>query len=569
MRKPLGFALLCLPLCLTSSGCSFLFDSSSNYQDDISLQSVYVPIKNYNDEYQLKAKRLKTYFVDGGSAPYVDVSAFLSSLEGLYQTEYLSYETIGERKLRISWRSVSETYAMVVDDEEDEISVSSMDFFNLIHDTSTTDYSFATKTVDYATVEGQEVTFSLASYSLDVYRVKDLVLIPFCLANTLFCSTHYLNFYYNGSAYYATYFDFAMDDGTAEQDAFSARTLGGGQIPEDVALLNARHFLFAMDYYYGLSSYYSIGTFRSYLGVDLLGRLSSVDEEEARNAMMEVLYTKLDEMHTSFDSVSFYTAATSISSPSYGPRRTAYLAKSKQLKALYETCCPDNEPIRYYDDTAIIMSPSPIQTGASSELRDSTGALLPDAYTKDSFYYMKEMLSRIEERGGINNILLDLSQNGGGNMGAVFRILGLFSDQDVVYGGKDVLSGSGYAVRLKVDADEDKDYGDEDAYSSYKWGILTSSLTFSAANYLACNASYSGAAKIYGERSGGGSCPIIGIVNADGSSFHISGPSALQNATFDDSGVSFSGVESGAEVDKELSLEYFYGHDEMLDALFD
>ena len=556
-----------LPLCLSLCACHFHAEKSSSYEDDVSVSGVYHAVHNYNSEYSLSCTRMKTYYINWGELPYVDVSSFIEDLEGLYQTKYISFSTPSERKLIASWRTKSETYTLTVDDEKNTVSVSSMTFFDCIYSTSGTDYSFALKTTGSKILQESPKTFDLGAYGIEIYRKKDLVLIPFCVANTLFCSSHYYNFYFNGNAYYGTYFGFAMDDGTAIKASFSDRAWNGKEIPEDIASLNAKHFLFIMDNYYGLKDYYGISSFSTYLGEETVEGLGSTKEEKARSALYEVLFQKLDEMHTSFDYYSFFCSSTSLK-PTYGHTRVSYQAESKRLNQAYEEAYPKDEPVRYCGDTAIIVLQS-LTTGSTSELRDENGKLKADAYQKDSFYFMKEMLSRIENHGGIKNVLLDLSRNGGGNMGATFRVLGLLSDGDLIYGTTNMLSSSGYAITMKADADEDEDYGDEDAYSSYNWGILTSSLTFSAANYLACNASFSGTAKIFGERSGGGACPIVGFVNADGSSFHMSGPSVLKNAKMSGDGIDFYEVQSGAKLDKELNSGDFYGDDCKLDALFD
>ena len=568
MKKRWFLSFSCLPLLLSASGCSFFGGSSSSYEDGITLKSVSHPLYNYNEEYSINAKSLKTYYVNDGSLPYVDVSTFISTLEGLYQTKYISYSTPSERKLVASWRTQTTRYTLTVDDEKNTITASSMTFFDLVYGTSGTNYSFALKTVDSKTTQESPKTFDLGAYGIEIYRKKDLVLIPFCVANTIFCSNNYYNFYFNGNAYYGTYFGFALDSSDALKESFTKRSWYGGNIPSDIASMNARHFLFIMDNYYGLKDYYEIDSFASYLGDEVVNQLSSTSEESARSGFYASLFEKLDELHTSFDYYSFFCNSTSLK-PTYGPVRTSYREESSNLESAYASSYPDDEPVRYYDDTAIIVAQSPIQTGASSDLYDDNGNLKEDAYTKDSFYYMKEMLSRIEKHGGIKNVLLDMSRNGGGNMGAAFRMLGLMNDKDIVYGSTNRLSDSGYAITVRIDADEDDDYDDDDAYSSYNWGILTSAVTFSAANYLACNASYSGAAKIYGERSGGGACPIVGFVNADGSSFHMSGPSMLQCAEVKKDTINFKEVQSGAALDRELSTDYFYGHDDMLDALFD
>lgn len=558
-----------LPLSLALSACSLFANPSSTYEDDISLREKTYSLINCDSDYSLSSTSINAYFVDGGALPFVDVSSFLSSLDGLYRTEYFSYSTLSSRLCSFSWRSAEQTYSLRIDDKANTITASSMAFFDLVYSSSTTNYNLALKTSEVRGSEGKPKVFDLGAYGIEIYRKKNLVLLPFCVANTIFCSSHYFNLYFNGSAFYGSYFGFSMDEEAAKK-AFASNGLGGGKIDEDVASMNAKHFLFVMDNYYGLKEYYGISSFEEYLGESIVSSLSSPEEETSRQAYMDALCYKLDEMHTSFDYPSFYYSSNGQAQVRYGERRQNYLALYNELNASYKENYPDDEPLRFFGDTAIIVSQYPIATAAKSELYDDSGKLKEDAYAKDSFFFMKEMLSRIEKHGSIKHILVDLSRNGGGNVGAVFRVLGLMSDNDIVYGSQNTLSSSSYAFSMKVDADLDGDYDDDDAYGDYEWGLLTSPLTFSAANLWACMAAYSGSAKIFGLASGGGACSIVGFVNADGSSFHISGPSMMANAKMNDDGtVTYGEVQSGARLDKELDAEYFYGHDDKLDALFD
>ena len=186
MKKQAFLFLSSLPLCLSLSGCSVFSDYESEYEDEVTLTEASYPLYNYNGEYAIKASSLKTYFVDGGALPYVDVSSFIDSLEGLYQTKYISYSTTSSRKLIASWRSQSATYTLTVDDEANTIKVNSATFFNLLYGTSGTNYSFAMKTVEAKLTQDSPKTFDLGSYGIEIYRKKSLVLIPFCLANTIF-----------------------------------------------------------------------------------------------------------------------------------------------------------------------------------------------------------------------------------------------------------------------------------------------------------------------------------------------------------------------------------------------
>ena len=182
-----------LALALGVSSCSFFQFSVSNYEDVGTFEKRTFALKNYNEEYQIKSKSIDLYFKDGGALPYVELHSFVSALEGLYQTSYISFKTVGERELDLTWRTLEATYQMRVDDRSNSIWVSSLDFFNLIYSTSGTDYNFALKVTDAKSNPGNPVIFDLGTYGIDIFRKKDEVLLPFCIANTLFCSSHYTN----------------------------------------------------------------------------------------------------------------------------------------------------------------------------------------------------------------------------------------------------------------------------------------------------------------------------------------------------------------------------------------
>ncbi len=560
--------LVIASICL--GGCSFFSSSGSSYEDRVDFEKKDFVLTNYNSEYSLSAKSISLYFKDGGDLPYVNVWAFLNALEGLYQTRYLNLSTPSSRVCQIYWRQQTSllsttTYTLTIDDKANTITCSSMTFFDLVYSTSGTDYSYNLKTVAYEENPGSLVTFDLNAYGIEIYRKKNEVLLPFCVANTIFCSLHYFNLHYNGSKVVASYFGLAMDENAA-LDLKQTNVFSGRDLPEDVAAMNKANFLLTLDYFYGLTP---TGYFSSHLDEATLDALSSTSRVESFNAIGKVLNNDIDEMHTSLDSFSFYLSSEDDYALTYGENRKNYLLESSELSLAYQAAYPTDEPVRFYDDTAIIVSDYPIKTASYSSTHDANGGLLSDAYKIDSFYYMKEMMGRIESHGGIKNVLLDLSRNGGGNMGAVFRMLGFLATGQINYGAYRRIDEYAYAMGLSIDVDEDGDYSDDDSYASYNWGILTSGVTFSAANFLACYAKTYGLAKIFGEKSGGGACPIYGFVNADGSNFHISGPSQMVIAYFDGSSLNPILVQNGAKVDKSLETSYFYGHDDVLDGLFE
>jgi hypothetical protein len=133
----------------------------------------------------------------------------------------------------------------------------------------------------------------------------------------------------------------------------------------------------------------------------------------------------------------------------------------------------------------------------------------------DSAVYLEEVLENaFIESPSIENIMLDITWNTGGNVGALYRVIGFMTDQPFLVSrisGDTNAKSSSHVQVVGVPQ-----------YHTYKWAVLTSPVSFSAANSLATIVKENNIATVIGLQTGGGASSITPILLPVGSSFTMS-----------------------------------------------
>src|SRR5690606_24633008 len=112
----------------------------------------------------------------------------------------------------------------------------------------------------------------------------------------------------------------------------------------------------------------------------------------------------------------------------------------------------------------------------------------------DSDRFMKETLQKIfAANPNVENIVVDLSYNTGGNLGALLRVLGYMTEMPIEMSYMNPTDGSNVTYFVDVETE---------AYDEVNWFIMTSKVTFSAANLMTSIAQHMGFATIIGTQSG-------------------------------------------------------------------
>ena len=307
----------------------------------------------------------------------------------------------------------------------------------------------------------------------------------------------------------------------------------------------------AMDHLYGLKERHGISSFDEHAEQTALkAELMSRDPFYADAALYELLNLHLDDLHSGFNSASpldeegAFDKLENMLGYGYSSLQSDYqdMTYMKARDNAYPDGVPAYEEIgntAYITFDTFIGIPGDVdyyETAPTADEFDTIGILL----------YAYEQITR--EDSPIENVVLDLSCNGGGNADtAIFTIATLLGEASVSV--SDTMTGALCNAVYKVDCNLDGKFDEDDLGLTKKNIIcLTSPNSFSCGNLVPCALKSSNRATLMGRTSGGGSCVVLPLSTADGSAFQISGflrLSYIKNGSFYD-------IDQGTEPDYPL-----------------
>ena len=188
-----------------------------------------------------------------------------------------------------------------------------------------------------------------------------------------------------------------------------------------------------------------------------------------------------------------------------------------------------------------------------------------DLIEADSAVYMEMYLELItKEYNKLDSVILDLTFNTGGNVGALYRVLGFVTTESFAVASIDADTNSNSISYVRINGVPD--------YSYLNWGILQSPATFSAANEMSTIFKQNNLGVVIGTVSGGGASSITPILLPNGSAFTMSSNSI--NAYAVETGnpenpYEFISNEFGIEPDVELLSNQIYDNQLLLNTLND
>ena len=664
-----------------------------------------VPFTNLTTEYDVLDGNIDLFFEQDGYVPYVNVVDFLGLLDGFIDPEVEFTFTKGIDTLEIFYQYYDEdedmTYDLIVTLNAADNTITTNDpgfYWAYVYSTETNygrHIEYDNDNPDAYFDEGDDIVYDLDLYNLDMAVYEDDILLPYYIVNQLFAGSSYYNVYYSYDGLYGIYA--LPESSSTEYRTMKASSMNNTDMPADLIVHNFNVLAFNMDYFYGLKDIMEVDSYYGLLESNIDGLLTD-DAEDFDNALFEIIFKQIDELHTSYGYPSYFNKTT-FAGPSLtsvgqlGPRgmdwyqgggtgffdvqdeieakwgsmnnRPEYWflddAKTSVVITLDGFVTADIEESATYDaviasdvfDVADITTLLPNITAGnkffyynSSDDKDQMmeilikGASLADltaygqaletfGYTyqmdetntnssKDNGYYeitvgdvtymvqiafdegydlfyvsiidntpntfadpwalyvdveglvnadsavfLEMVFDKIlAESPALENVTLDLTYNTGGNVGALYRVVGFVTDQPFKVSGIDGDTGGASTSYVLINGTP--------TYPNLNWSLLTSKVTFSAANSLATIFMENDLGPIMGIKSGGGASSITPILLPTGTAFTMSSNniSAYRTGTgtTEDPFV-YHSVEFGVEPDHVLDISDLYDEDVILQIL--
>ncbi len=519
--------------------------------------------------------------VGHNDVPYVEVANFYNYAVfvkllrgGNYAVTRQSTSTTHEYKYHNSYFDFtvnSDTDTIAVANDPNHLAFEEQGMTNgleIIADGSETQYV----TIDTASshVYGTAVnySFNLAKYNLDIIEDKSHnQYVPLQAMSLIFNdSVGYAN-RYNGKDLYSMY---AIAD-----DTYWNESTFGSTVSSEYAQYNYSCLCLAFEDIYGLCEVRGVQNETADAMLNRLGyesNLLSTNLNTYESAFIELIGEWFYEGHSGAMLTSgsvdadYLCPANRNSSTNWHNLYLTGLYNNDRFNQSYSstaTTIKNNhkaEGVTYSDNTAFITFDEFVKAdgidGAEyvDTFFDDPDYTAADFAGFDSPLMFAKAFKEIGEHGGIQNVVIDLTNNGGGRNDALI-FLEAYMTSDPVHTSRNRLTGMTYDVHYDIDINYDGTYNANDTYEgTYNFYLMTSRLSFSCGNYLPTTAYDKGYAKIIGEQSGGGTCCVGYLSTAYGDLLRSSSNHFLgywNNGQFHNN-------ENGIPVDYEINYQYFH-----------
>ncbi|MBM3909329.1 MAG: hypothetical protein FJ352_00960 [Firmicutes bacterium] len=499
-------------------------------------RSVKLPFENTSEEYLVTNKpEVNVYFSETGTIPYMNLEDFMGMVDGAVDFPILQFVEDGDLMV-VSYRledvddnnePIFWDYEASIDFQANTITVDDFSFFGNYVKSTETNFSDGLVFLGGIGVDANQVVIDLDDYRIDLIRYNGMYLAPVSILNLFFLHSLYYDVYYNGDKLIGFDTFTALDSSSPVIGQMKTSSFNNQSMNKDVRQLTFHFLALAFDYFYGLKAYKQIDSFYDYLA-DFADQILTGNDQKLYQGLFDFAYG-LDDLHTWHESPGFYE------SPTYSITLTSLDQLGPGTQAFYRGLWATEDLI----DAAFGVGKMPPNSRLLDN--DTIAVIFIRGFNVDTPTYVNDILATLPET--VEDVIIDLSFNTGGNVGAVFRLLGYMTEDLIQYSSMNPADGSAATYFYE---------SDYVAYD-YNWYVMTSSVTFSAANLMASMSKEMGVAKIIGTKSSGGAASIGLFVTPDGTLLLRSTNNVFANVSVDENeNRTYTDIEGGVPVDYTL-----------------
>lgn len=506
------------------------------------------------------------YFVDGVTdLPYVNLGDWVDVMVSVYSwngdTNYaLALETDGH----VAMFSRETGYSMLFDFQEGTITFDDYDaFIHNADNSSLKDMVSLNLTDDDGNPMllekiqegsfdryGKEVELNLSDYMIPMVWSEEngLYLVPLqTVADFMLAYPLNLNSYFNEEAVYLTNKDYlGFETGELTDIGISLFSAPYGKMSEDLAWYSYCELCLALDHLYGLKEIHDITSFdKVFKETGYKADLCSTDPNVADGALFDFIHYYLDDLHSSFNSASYRTEELKSAG---GEGGLSAIRDGKNYVLFSQARNNAKTPIKPYEEvgnTAYITFDG-FHMISNPEFYYEGDIYVDDEESVESVdtvllvLYAHSMINR--ENSPIENVVIDLSMNGGGQVDAAAIVAAWFLGEASL-SVRSSLTGAISTGTYRVDANLDHKFDENDTVADKNLYCLIGPYSFSCGNLVPNLFKSSNQVTLLGQTSGGGSCSVLPMSTAYGTSFQISSPNRM------------SYLKNGSYYDTDLGIE--------------
>lgn len=400
---------------------------------------------------------------------------------------------------------------------------------------------------------GDEITFDLSSYGIDMIHSGEGYYVPFQTMADIFSSKQPYTMAYNGEAIFvctgSTFYD---DDGGLTDFGKLYYSTPEGDRSEELGKYTYNELCFLMDNFYGLKENHGIESFDTlFINNGFKEAMSGTEPKTADGLLYRAIHYIINDQHSVYLAPSHYSGYELKSKLEevfgQGPCREETIAIMTELEDARSKYYPDGVPgYEEVGNTAYITFDEFTTPTRNYPEEPAT------AEDQDTIGIISYSLSQILREGSpIKNVVLDLSQNKGGKAPAAAYVISAFLG-DANLSLRDTLTNATATYTYRADTNFDGKFDENDTLAGrgLKLFCLTSKVSFSCGNLVPCIFKQGGNVALMGHQTGGGACSITPMSTADGSIFRTSSNMQL----------SFMRNGSLYDVDRGVEPDY-YIHD--------
>ncbi len=444
------------------------------------------------DEFIAEVQSLEVYNLQRSDVSYVNIETFINFLSGIIRPLEIS-KINSEMTIKYTLTSGEEseyseyTYEMVINLDENTIKTNDIDIVMGLNVDPISDFGSGLSMVNYE-VSGEIIPVEI---DLDVYNIKTVLkeddfYMPLYLTNFLF-SGFYVNVYEMGDKVFIT--DYFSELSNLENNFVESQR---EDISSEVKIETEKFYALVFDYFYGLKEERSVSTYKDVLSNYNFGQTNNNDDFYNK---VNDFFLELDDLHTSQHTFGYNGVGVELGFEQIQNPNTKYF---KLLTSMNRYSCNTKEEIttEKIGDTYFITVNS--FTSKTGELIDST-------------------INKLEN---YNNIAFDLTCNTGGMIAGVINVLKYMTNEPIPIRNYNFGTMQNSVSYYK---------GETDVALNKNFYLMTSNVTFSAANLMTSIVKDMNLAVIVGEKSLGGACAVSIVTSPDGTVFQMSSNTGLTN----------------------------------------